>query len=342
MRRAVTTLAMAMTAMATVLSSVAVGQARFDPLPAGWDQGIKFFAPEGAPVGGRAIFVVKIGGYDRIIAADLEMKVLTPIVDGPGNNFSPALSPDGLRVAFTSDRDGNREIYVADFDGQNVRRITANRGVDDYPGWSPDSRKLIFSSSVGGKPGSNLYAVVALGSTISKAVQITTQKGRNSMPAWSPDGRYVAYTTDRFWPGFDVCVTDLKTQNEVCPLQGKRSFFRPSWSQTSKSIHYLSGELGSTELGIFNLEKKTYNTLLQSVVRPDSVVFLKDDKYFLFTSTLEADKGGIIYIKDIRSDKFGAMLKSPYPLTGLTWADGSSEELSAKRRGLPSAEAGKP
>lgn len=327
----------ALAGIAIVLAWVApaAGQDRFVKLLAGWDQEIKFFNPGEVVTTGRIAFAGKIHGYDRILAADLANKELSILVDGPGNNFSPVLSPDGQRLAFTSDRDGNREIYVSDFDGRNQFRVTQSPGVDDFASWSPDGRKLVFSSDrqqrSTGKTGSNLYAVVIIGRRISDPVHISIQKGKNSMPAWSPDGRYVAYTTDRFWPGYDVCVLDLETKNEVCPLQGKKSYYKPSWSQNSRSIHYFSGEIGANELGIFNLKERTYNTLLESVVRPESAVFLRDDKQFLFISKMESKTTGTIYYKDIRSEKFSPMIKLPFPVASLTWADGNVEKLKATR-----------
>lgn len=179
------------------------------------------------PFSGRIAFSADVNGVRKILLLDLTSKKVTSLIDGPGNNYFPSWSPDGESLAFVSDRDGNREIYISDWRGNNQKRITHHDLPDDNPSWHPDGKRVVFYRDADHE-NSDIYTVDT--TQPSTAHRVTEFGGRNTTPRFHPDGERVIYSTNRFWPGWDVCEWNVFTEIEFCYLTGIDSYCRASWS----------------------------------------------------------------------------------------------------------------
>lgn len=235
---------------------------------------------------GRVVFTGIKEGSSSLYVLDLDDRKVQPLEVGPGNNSYGALSPDGTKVAFATDRDGDWEIYVADFDGANPRPLTDSPLHEDNPTWSPDSSKVLYYSGTSGeKGGTNLFTVQLDGG---KPVKITAFSGRNTTPSWSPNGEVIAYSTNRFWPGWDVCFLGLgsreKDRVEDCPLSGARTYCRPRWSNKGGEILYSEGVLKSVDLFIYDIKTKARTQVTELPNREYDGVWYKDDATVFFAN----------------------------------------------------------
>jgi hypothetical protein len=123
----------------------------------------------------------------------------------------------------------------------------------------------------------------------------------------------------------------LKEQKENCPLQGKKSFFRASWTKGGAALIYFSGELGNVESSLYNLAERSRVELIDSVLRPSSAILLKGEDQVLFTSDMEKRDFANIYFKELSAESQTLMIKAPYTLGNLAWVDVTMEQLATTR-----------
>jgi Tol biopolymer transport system component len=279
---------------------------------------------------GRIAFSASVDGLDRIFVLDLNSGRVRKLIEGPGHNSYPTWSHDGRKLAFMGDRDRNKDIYIANWDGTNEQRLTSDPAADENPTWTPDDKQVVFDSEASGgrNESSNIFMVsIQPGST---PVQITNLKGKNTIARVSPDGKNIAYSTNRFWPGWDVCMWNLVTKQESCPLQGKLSYCRAAWSPSGKYFAYSTGILNSIDIGYTIEGQKEQKLLTELPGKEYDATWSPSESLILFAS--EADERGNfnLYTVDMQR-KVNPILKSSYSLRYPTWTGVKTFELEAER-----------
>lgn len=269
---------------------------------------------------------------------DLDARKVRSVIDGPGNATYPNWSPDGTRFVFSSDRDGDYEIFIADENGGNLQKLTENSFTDEHPSWHPDGQSVIYAASPGStvpRDDANIYQVGLSGG---QPRQITRFKGRNSTPRYSPDATRIAFSTDRYWPGWEVCLFNTATEHEDCPLGGPRTFCRPAWSKSGDRLAYSFGAFDGVDLGVYTLEQDRRSTLAASSKKEYDVTWGPKDELWIFAGDGEDDDVYSLYL--VNSDlKQELLLTAPYSLRYPSWSELSTMDLEAQRRraadGLP-------
>ena len=259
---------------------------------------------------GLVVFTATIEQRERIYLLDLEQKRVIRAIDGPANNSYPRFSPDGRRLAFSSDRDGQRYIYIADWDGSAQHRLTDNKLAEDNPTWSHDGQQVVYYVSDKDEV-ANLFTKAVSGE--SPAQQITSVAGRNVTPDVSPDGSRIAFSTNRFWPGWDICFWSTKSKSETCPLGGAKAYCRPQWSHSGKFIAYSQGSGDAVDIGTLEIESGARRTVTELSRAEYDATWSSDDKYLIFAS----DVGDEIYnlrIVDLASSRVEPLISSPFSL----------------------------
>jgi Tol biopolymer transport system component len=296
---------------------LAVSAKNFTGLPPNFDSDFRFYNEFGLK--GRIAFTAKISGYDKILALDLNSKRIDKIADTASNNSYPAWSPTGDKIAFTSDRDGNKEIYIANSDGSNVQRITSNAAADDNANWSPDGKSIVFYSGVDNRdntPETNLFLYDV---NTKKISQLTNLKGKNSVPEFSKDGKQIAYTTSRFWPGWDICVYDMQKQSDSCPLTGTSTYCRPSFSHNGKFIAYSSGLISSINAYTYNIETKNSDKIVSEDGNEYDLKWDISDQFIIFASDKTKKDLYNLYAVRLSDGVVSLLLSAPYSLRYLSW-----------------------
>ncbi|MCB0338979.1 MAG: PD40 domain-containing protein, partial [Bdellovibrionales bacterium] len=258
----------------------------------------------------------------------LDARVIRSIVYGPGNNSYPTWSPDGSQITFESDRDGNKEIYVADWDGARQRRITNSLGADADPTWNPSGDEVFFYRQESGEQ-ANIYAY-SLSSNSER--QITSFSGRNTTPRISPNGRFLSYSTNRFWPGWDVCFWDLENHHENCVLKGSESYCRAAWSQSGNFLTYSGGNPGHYNIELFNLRLGSKTRLTALAGREYDPVWSPDDSHIAFVAEGQRDRNLFsLYVQGVTEEKVHQVLKTPYSIRYLSWSPAKTIDLESAR-----------
>jgi len=273
---------------------------------------------------GRLLFALERDGRSHIFSADLEGKRITEIVKE--SSSYPAPSSDGEWLAFVSDRDGNEEIYISSWDGTEPRRLTHTPAPDLHPAWG---NNVIFYTSSPGKgdnSAQNIFSVPSIGGT---PTQLTSFEGRNYSPSLSSKGDTLAFATDRFWPGSDVCLLDLKTKKENCILAGSRPFLRPRVSPSGEKLSYTFGEKTNYDVGYVSIKTRKQETVAAQGAKEYDTAWSPDEKHLAFIS----EEGGDFNVKILSLDNEDeeTVVESVYPLKHLAWSGRSQQELETKR-----------
>ncbi|RMG45069.1 MAG: hypothetical protein D6719_00795 [Candidatus Dadabacteria bacterium] len=280
---------------------------------------------------GRVAFTAKIKGYNRILVLDLDSSKVWPLIDGPGNNSYPDWSPDGKKLVFVSDRFGDRDLFLADWEGANQQQLTDNDQNDDNPDWSPDGKSIVYYSETGtgSNPDSNIFMI---NPDSHEPKQLTHFKGRNTTPRISPDGRYIAYSTNRFWPGWDVCIWDLILKQEKCVLKGAISYCRPTWFQNGTKMFYSAGMLKDVDIGLLTVKSGQRRGSISGLTgREYDVTVGPKKRYIIFAA--EEDRDGIfnLYALRLKDGKIKRILSSNYSTRFPSWSAVTTIELEAEK-----------
>jgi uncharacterized protein YkwD len=136
----------------------------------------------------------------------------------------PAWSPDGQSIAFVRvidtlaggfDIQSPTDIYVAPAAGGTASPLTgaSGDGFNYYPAYSPDGKWLAFTRHTTGETtyaddAADIYLVPALGGE-AILLAANSPSAADSWPGWSRDGRWLAFSTNRDDPNFDIYVTQI-------------------------------------------------------------------------------------------------------------------------------------
>ena len=316
--------------LAVVFFSIQISyaeQAKFKPLDKNFAKDFQIENTEG--LSGRILLTAEINGFERILLLDIDNRKLLKIIDGPGNNSFPSWAPDGRRFAFTSDRDGNQEIYTANFNGKILSRVTSNKVTDHNASWSKDGKELLYYSETGKKGGKPITNIFSYSFSSGQSSQITKfKKGKNSTPQLSPDGNLIAFSTNRFWPGWDICIWNRSRKSEECILTGTKSYCRPMWSASGKLLAYSGGAFKSVDIGIFNIENRSRKLITEISGKEYDVVWSPSGRELAFASEVKTDVYNIFVDRQLKSTP---LLSSPYSTRYLSWSPITTLELEAKK-----------
>lgn len=307
--------------------------------PTGWQS--RFALGELRNLSGKIIFSAKIGSLYRISELDLDGRRIWMLVDGPGNNYSPSWSPNGAHFAFVSDRTGRPALYVADWDGANQRELKAELTGIGAPSWSSDGRKLFVAAD--GKKGTDsavtIYAVSVENGAVST---IVSAPGKSTTPNASYMGRYLAYSTNRYWPGWDICAVSSPNGKESCYLTGNSNYYFPHWAPVSDLFAYSVKDGDRSAIGIYNLATKTREYESDMTGDELETAWSKDEKVLAFTANNGVQDNFNIYYLDRPTQKVYPLVTSPYSVKGLGWNHFKTRELESKRLRELSASSGSP
>jgi Tol biopolymer transport system component len=278
---------------------------------------------------GRIAFSATVDERDQIFVLDLNAGKVRTVINGPGNNSYPSWSPDGKRLAFASDRDGNREIYVSDWDGANQMRITQNIVADENPSWGNSNDEVIFYRDRNTKDNADSNIVSYTISSGTESI-LTNFRKRNTTPRVSPVDGSIAYSTSRFWPGWDVCVWSRTRNSEQCLLSGTLSYCRAAWSPSGKYLAYSVGTLNMIDIGYLNIEDGDKTTLTELSGKEYDPTWSPSEGLIAFVS--EAEQSGVfnLYITDLQK-KVTPILKSQYSIRYPSWSAAKTLQLEAAR-----------
>ncbi len=278
---------------------------------------------------GNILFGATIENQDVILVLDLDGKRVRKVIDGPGNNSYPSWSPDGREFVFVSDREGRKQLFIARWDGADQRRLTTSEEVEDNPHWSRTGSKITYSADTDAKgSGASVMSISALGGT---PQQITKYSGRQTVPKLSPDGRYVSYSTNRFWPGWDVCVFSLSGKNEKCVLTGAQTYCRQDYSPDGKQLAYSSGLLDDVDIGILDFNSAKQTSLTKMKGREYDATWSPDGSVLAFTAEDGRSEVYNLYLVSPTDKKTRTLVSSDHSIRFLSWTSAKTIDLEAER-----------
>jgi phosphatidylglycerophosphatase A len=294
-------------------------------------------------LGGRIYFTARIDGKDSIMVLDLDNNWVKRSVEGPGDNRFPTVSPSGIDFAFISNRDGNEDLYLSDWDGAKVTRLTKGKTAAGDPFWSQNSDRIIYYRTV--TPNSehkdqNATAFYTLkvdrlnvATTIPTEELITSLSGKNLTPAFEPSGNKFAFSTNRFWPGWDICTLDIKPQaKEFCILAGTLSFGRPKYSPDGKEIVFSFGDARDMNLGLYSVGTRKFKKLTIEPMKEYDAEWSKDGKFLVYAGNSKGPEQYELFIFDIEKNRSFPLLSHPtYSLRYPSWSEVRTVDLELVR-----------
>jgi dipeptidyl aminopeptidase/acylaminoacyl peptidase len=214
--------------------------------------------PSWSPDGRRLAFTETAAGRTRILIADVESPLITPLAEIDASKLQ--WSPDGNSIVFVSDplapnddRRDNKDIFMIPVEGGAPRLLTPGtpRFRDFAPSWSPDSRQITYVSDSTGYDN-----VFILDLQTNQRRNLTPEMVEMISPKWSPDGTNIAYVRNEdsqftlwFMPaqgGRAVRVSDRDGVSGGFELDEAAPRGMHRWSPDGKKIAFTHSEPGKT------------------------------------------------------------------------------------------------
>lgn len=190
----------------------------------------------------------------------------------------PQVSPDGKWVAYVqssvdvSKDKRNADVWMISWDGKESVQLTNSPDGESTPRWSPDGRYLSFLSSRNGTTGSQLWLMDRRGG---EGKKLTELKGELEEYEWAPDGKKIAFVIrDKDYS--DSAKTKIRT-----PYVLDRYHFKEDVKG------YLDRR--AAHLYLFDVEKKTLDTLTRGQYDESSPVWSPDGSRIAFVSNRTPD-----------------------------------------------------
>ncbi|NMC64387.1 MAG: hypothetical protein GYA55_14580, partial [SAR324 cluster bacterium] len=139
-------------------------------------------------------------------------------------------------------------------------------------------------------------------------------------PQWSSDGRSIAFSTDRFWPGWDLCFFNLDSQKENCPLGGVETYCRPRFSNDGKRLAYSYGAFESVDIYLRNLETNKDSRITELPGREYDAAWSPDDRFIAFTNNGDSKKHFKLFVVNLEDKKAQLLVETNASIRFLSWA----------------------
>ena len=237
----------------------------------------------------------------------------------------PAFSPNGEEMAFSAVVDGAEKIFRSRWDGFGAQRVTAGSGSFGNPSWSTTGEALFFYSEVG--PGRREIVRASFPDTEMPIFeQLTFFGGRNTTPAKNPSAAEIAYSTDRFFPGWDICFFNLVTRKESCPLGDEmETFCRPDWSSDGTRLLLSKGYAASIDLYIYNTGTALLEQLTSLPFKEYDARFSPDGKFVAFSYDPLGDEHYELWLLRLSDKALFPLVRAPQgSLRYLSWSGAKS------------------
>ena len=271
---------------------------------------------------GRLAFTYTKDSQRDIYVIDFKTLTVSPLVATDAIDEYPSWSPDGQRLVFYSDVSGDREIYTINADGTNKQRLTHSKGIDEDPDWSADGKFIVFQSARKGL-GTALYVMNEDG-TQQKPLPIKKKKstGINSVPKWSPRGSEIIYSTNEFWPGWDIGYFHFGDREHKILTSGYQSFCRGSWHPSGGSFAFSYGAGNNIDIWKFQKGAVELTPMIERPGRDYDAVWLDDGERMFFVGETQAGEGDFqLFIWERKDNRIQQVTEAPGSIRHPTWTE---------------------
>jgi len=216
---------------------------------------VRFRSPSLGP-DGKTLLAIGEMLRGELLRWDADAKQFLPHLSGLSADQLD-YSPDGEWLTYVSFPDD--DLWVSRANGTDRRRLT-NPPMRIYlPRFSPDGGQIAF---MGRLPGQR-WRIRLISATGGTPAVLIPGEGTEADPNWSPDGKKLVFAplpweTDPKETG--IRTIDLDTR-AITRLPDSTGLFSPRWSPDGRYIAAL--RQGNTGLALFDLEKRTWSTLLE-------------------------------------------------------------------------------
>jgi Tol biopolymer transport system component len=185
-----------------------------------------------------------------IYLLDLRKRIISPLIVRAGIDEYPVFAPDGQSLLFVKNDNGNSEIFLLNLKNKEITQLTNHPAIDEDPDWSADGKRFVFSSGRSG-PGQNIFISDLSGKVIQ---QLTTNRFRNTVPKWShgSNSDEIIFSTDEFWPGWELAVYNLKEKKVTRLTNGINSYCRAAWDSNGDRFAFSYGSGTDVDLWLQN------------------------------------------------------------------------------------------
>ena len=164
--------------------------------------------------------------------------------DHVGRDAYPSWSPDGSQIAFLTVRDGTQAVYVMSPLAGAPRKVAAP--ASGTPQWSPDGTELAYLVP----PLSKTVEIVSVATGATRRLELPVGDQSAMNLRWSPDGRFLAFVVGA---GSATLVSQVRlfrlSDGHILPVtDGLHHERDPAWASDSRSLFFVSDQIGSTDL----------------------------------------------------------------------------------------------
>jgi hypothetical protein len=240
---------------------------------------------------------------------DLERGRVLEFPASVSNAAFPAFSSNGELLTFTGSGNNGRDVFVSRWSGEALEPITFNARDEGNPSFNAADDAVFFFSEINGYEREIHRASLAQPLRMQR---VTRLLGQSTTPVESPDAKWLAFTTDKFDPAWNVCLRNQQSGKTTCPFKDLRhSNCRAHWSPDGSKIVF-SMELGEEiDLYLYDLTTKQRTHLTDLPGREYDAVWSPDGEYIAFAHSPKGSNTFSLKVIEMRTRTISSLAESP-------------------------------
>ena len=309
----------------------------FDDTDPAWGPGVVTATPPVPPGPGKVAYATDLGqGNYEIYAVNDDGSDPVRLTTNPARDDDPVWSPDGSRIAFSSDREGMPATFIMDADGTNLHRLnptgSSGEGISSFvpSDWSADGTKLLGTGQVYAQFCGQQYPIqqallVDLATEVAESLS-TSPCSYSSEPTINGDGTQVAFVMST-GTGAAVYRRTLATYDPPVQMSSEQYASDPTWNPVDDRVAYIAD---------FQARVVSPGGTSSAVDSAADVDWSPDGGRLVLART--AGIGWELRAVSLAGEPPTTIATAGSYITGVSWANGQTEELAPEPSPSPSPE----
>jgi Tol biopolymer transport system component len=280
---------------------------------------------------GRLAFITSVQGKESIFIADFDDKRIRPIIAHTTNQQAPHFTPDGRTLIFLGEEKGSTDVFSSRWPHETEDRISTSSFAEHTPLWLNTTQEIL-TTILPKQDVEGASRILALNPLSGVSRPFATIRGKVLYPSLNFRSTDIAYSTNRKWPQWDICMYQLSTKKERCLVLKDKLVGRARFAKQSDTLVFSRGDPTTMSLALYSGEDSTPRPLTDAKGgRHYDAEWIGNDQFIVYA---EAKSDRALYqgmVVKVSSGEVRPLIEAPYSVRSFSWTGVRTMDLEIQR-----------